>query len=194
MPGAFVLRLALLNINYVSKMATPKTYAGIGSRDTPGEILDVMRVLAGRLESDGWMLRSGGARGADSAFETGVADPRAKQIYLPAAYFNGRRANSQDYVDASSLPSWQQALATVNQYHPAPGRLSEYARALMARNAMQVLGPQMDEPASLVVAYTPSGGIVGGTGQALRMAQSYGIPIRNLGDPNTLRNVLKYLG
>jgi len=26
------------------------------------------------------------------------------------------------------------------------------------------------------------------------MAQSYGIPIRNLGDPNTLRNVLKYLG
>jgi hypothetical protein len=37
------------------------------------------------------------------------------------------------------------------------------------------------------------GQVTGGTGQALRMAQAYQIPIRNLGDPATLQNVQKFL-
>ncbi len=64
----------------------------------------------------------------------------------------------------------------------------------MARNALQIMGPNMDRPADLVVAYTPGGEVVGGTGQALRMAGSLGIPIRNLGDPATLASVRRYLG
>ena len=64
----------------------------------------------------------------------------------------------------------------------------------MARNAMQILGPNMDHPADLVVAYTPGGAVQGGTGQALRMAGSLGIPIRNLGDSDVLASVMRYLG
>lgn len=168
-------------------------YAGIGSRSTPPQILNLMTHLASKLESLGYVLRSGGAAGADTAFESGVSDPAKRQIYLPSHSFNQKNAGQGGFIDASSLPHWQQALATVNQFHPAPDRLSGFARSLMARNAMQVLGGAMNEPSKMVVAWTPGGQITGGTGQALRMAQAYQIPIRNLGNPETLQNVLRFL-
>lgn len=176
------------------RMESGKIYAGIGARATPSEVLRLMTQLAGRMESDGWRLRSGGARGADAAFEAGVQDPSRRAIYLPGASFNQRQAGSSGYIDSTRLPGWEQALETVARYHPAPERLSPFARDLMARNAMQVMGPNMDRPADLVVAYTPGGEVVGGTGQALRMAGALGIPIRNLGDPATLASVRRYLG
>jgi hypothetical protein len=153
-----------------------------------------MTALAGRMEQEGWRLRSGGARGADAAFEAGVQDPSKRAIYLPGSSFNQRQAGSGGYIDSTQLPGWEQALATVEEYHPAPERLSPFARDLMARNAMQVMGPNMDRPADLVVAYTPGGEVVGGTGQALRMAGALGIPVRNLGNPETLASVRRYLG
>lgn len=171
-----------------------KIYAGIGSRETPNDILQVMRLLAGRMEHDGWKLRSGGARGADAAFESGVANQANRAIYLPGRSFNGRQAGVPGYYDATQMPGWPQALQTVRQYHPAPERLSPFARNLMARNAMQVLGPDLGRPADLVVAWTPGGRIAGGTGQALRMAGDLGIPIRNLGDEAVLASVRQYLG
>lgn len=168
-------------------------YAGIGARSTPPQILNLMTHLASKLESLGYVLRSGGAAGADTAFESGVNNPSNRQIYLPGRNFNGKTAGQSGFIDATTLPNWQQAIATVNQFHPAPGRLSEYARNLMARNAMQVLGQTMNQPAKMIVAWTPEGQITGGTGQALRMAQAYKIPIRNLGNPETLQNVKKFL-
>ena len=168
-------------------------YAGIGARSTPPQILNLMTQLASKLEGMGYTLRSGGAAGADTAFELGVSNPANRQIYLPGRNFNSKVAGQSGFIDATTLPHWQQAIATVNQFHPAPGRLGEYARNLMARNAMQVLGQTMNQPAKMVVAYTPGGQVTGGTGQALRMAQAYQIPIRNLGDPTTLQNVQRFL-
>jgi hypothetical protein len=168
-------------------------YAGIGARSTPPQMLNLMTRLASKLEGMGYILRSGGAAGADTAFETGVNNPLNKQIYLPGRSFNSRLAGQPGLIDATRLPHWQQAIATVNQFHPAPGKLSEFARNLMARNAMQVLGQNMNQPAKMIVAWTPGGQITGGTGQALRLAQAYQIPIRNLGDPATLQSVQKFL-
>ena len=168
-------------------------YAGIGSRDTPPQILQLMTRLAGAMEQQGWLLRSGGARGADAAFEAGVANPAHRAIFLPDNYFNGRRAGPGGYYNAQALPGWAAALETVNQYHPAPERLSPFARALMARNAMQVLGPNLDRPANLVVAWTPGGAMKGGTSQAIRMAQDYGIPVRNLGNAEALARAQAFL-
>ncbi len=171
-------------------------YAGIGARKTPANIQEIMTRLAAKLENDGWVLRSGGAAGADSAFERGVANPQANaQIYLPSQSFNSRTVGSQpQYLNYQSLPGAQQAFSTLHQYHPAPQRLSPFAQHLMARNAMQILGPDLKSPSSMVVAWTPEGKVTGGTGQALRMADTYQIPIRNLGDPMTLESILKYLG
>ena len=168
-------------------------YAGIGARATPPGMLDLMSRIANKLEGMGYILRSGGAAGADTAFERGVINAANRQIYLPGAQFNSRMAGAGGYINAAQLPSWQQALETVAEFHPAPERLSNFAKALMARNAMQVLGSNLQEPAKMVVAWTPGGQITGGTGQALRMAQAYGVPIRNLGNPETLANVKRFL-
>ena len=46
-------------------------YAGVGSRATPEPVLDLMRRCATRLEVLGYTLRSGGANGAETAFEEG---------------------------------------------------------------------------------------------------------------------------
>ena len=45
-------------------------YAGIGARTTPASVLADMTVMAGWLARTGWTLSSGGASGADSAFES----------------------------------------------------------------------------------------------------------------------------
>ncbi|NBX49006.1 hypothetical protein EBT25_03520 [bacterium] len=168
-------------------------YAGVGARATPSHILEVMHYLARKLESKGYILRSGGAAGADSAFESGVMNPQNREIYLPGRSFNQKFAGQQGYIDATTLPSWNQAMATVAQYHPKVEALSNFARSLMARNAMQVLGRAMDAPAKMLIAWTPSGQITGGTGQALRIANAYKVPIRNLGDPATLQNAIKFI-
>ena len=168
-------------------------YAGIGARATPNHILNIMKDLASKLEGQGYLLRSGGAKGADAAFESGIINPSNKQIYLPGQSFNQRFAGQRGIIDATKLPNWQQAIQTINQFHPAPERLSDFARNLMARNAMQVLGGSMNQPAKMVVAWTPGGEVVGGTGQALRMANAYQIHIRNLGDQRVLDNVQRYI-
>lgn len=171
----------------------PKFYAGVGSRDTPPLILRLMSLVSSKLEEEGWILRSGGARGADSAFERGVRNKENMQIFLPGSSFQGRVGNSRSYIDATALESYQAALKTVYKFHPTPHKLTDFPRKLMARNAMQVLGPDLETPSSYVIAWTPSGEVCGGTGQALRMATSYGIPIINLGCEEGLQSAEHFL-
>lgn len=64
-------------------------YTGIGSRGTPSEILEIMTDIARFLAETGYTLRSGGASGADTAFESGVLHIDKKEIYLPWSGFNG---------------------------------------------------------------------------------------------------------
>lgn len=75
--------------------AKTRRFAGIGSRSTPENVLQVMRKVAHRLAELGYTLLSGGSDGADSAFEEGCrqsacaseADKQGcfgkKEIYLP---------------------------------------------------------------------------------------------------------------
>ena len=180
----------------------PTIYAGIGSRDTPDDVRGVMTRLARMYESQGHLLRSGGAAGADQAFEAGVQDPRHRSIYLPGQSFQGRRAGAGGFVDATRLPTWSEADQLTNRYHPAPGALKPFMRNLMGRNAMQVLGPSLGRPADRIIAWAPGGhegdspppGFrEGGTGQALRMGRALGVPIINLAKPGRMEQAQKRL-
>ena len=51
-------------------------YAGVGSRETPLHICELMTQIAKKLSSLGWVCRSGGAEGADLAFMRGLQDLR----------------------------------------------------------------------------------------------------------------------
>jgi hypothetical protein len=148
-----------------------KYYAGIGSRQTPTDIQHKMTEITHRLDSMGYYLRSGGAQGADTAFELGA---NKKQIFLPWDGFNGRKENGKDYI----VPSYNEAL--VELFHPKPLSLSEAGRKLMSRNSYQVLGPTLENPVDFVLCWTKDGKASGGTGQAIRIAEHFRIPVFNL--------------
>ena len=59
-------------------------YSGIGSRQTPQHIIDNMIITAEWLATEGYILRSGNANGADVAFGIGCDSVNgSSEIYLP---------------------------------------------------------------------------------------------------------------
>lgn len=148
-----------------------KYYAGIGSRETPPAILKMMTAIARRLSSFGYICRSGGADGADAAFEEGAIH---KQIFLPWDRFNSRNADGSSYI----VPPYNEEY--VLKYHPAPHKLSDAAKKLMSRNTYQVLGVDLNNPVEFVLCWTKDGKASGGTGQAIRIANDMGVLVFNL--------------
>ena len=136
-------------------------------------------MLATDLASEGWTLRSGGAEGADAAFERGLSASDPREIYLPWRKFN----NNESVLTAPSA----EALVMAEHYHPAWERCSPAARKLMARNMHQVLGADLATPVEFVVCWTPQGSGGGGTGQALRLANDRGIPVFDYGHGPAVR-------
>ena len=165
---------------------TYKPYTGIGSRETPTAILDLMIAIGGVLAQRGFTLRSGGADGADDAFEQGCTlKGGPKEIYLPWAGFNGRtKSPCYPGPDAYDLAA---------KFHPAWQNCSQAAMKLHARNCYQVLGKKLDSPTRFVICWTQHAKRGGGTGQALRLAEHLKIPIFDLADANQRQEIITQL-
>ncbi len=162
-------------------------YTGIGSRKTPGNILHSMVQVGAHMYNAGHTLRSGGAQGADRAFEIGcdnafglkrnatrdLETSTLKHVYLPWPGFEGSTSPFNNVC--------KDALKVASLFHPKWSSLYQGAKKMMGRNAYQLLGLDLDTPSDFVICWTPKGKVVGGTGQTLRMASYYGIPIINMG-------------
>lgn len=169
-------------------------YTGIGARNTPPEILGMMVSIASLLASHKCVLRSGGAEGADMAFEKGCDFGLGrKEIFLPWKGFNGNDSPLYNIsVDANDV---------AEQYHPSWETLSRGARLMMSRNGYQILGKDLKQASDFVICYTEGGKMTGGTSQVLRIAEDLSIPVFNFGkyqDIQEMRSwlrsfVLKYL-
>ena len=150
---------------------------GIGSRETPQNILNLMTQIGQKFARAGWTLRSGGANGADSAFEKGFKEAGGKiEIYLPWKKFNN---NFSTNYDPPSI-----AFTLAEQLHPAWSVCSQGAKRLHARNCQQILGQNLDSPTNLVICWTKAGGLTGGTATAIKLAKQYGIRVINLFETN----------
>lgn len=136
-------------------------YAGIGSRETPPEVLGYMTALALWLGQIGYVLRSGGAQGADLAFEKGAA---GKEIF-------------------KGFDSTEPAEQIAARLHPAWFQVGNYARRLHGRNVNIILGHNLDRPVDFVVCWTPGAADVGGTRTGIVCARERSIPVFNLADP-----------
>ena len=155
-------------------------YAGVGSRNTPPEVLLLMTGVAHRLAAHGYTLCSGGAPGADLAFERGAT---TKAIFLPWHGFQSRPSAAHDTDQPSA-----EAFRVAALLHPSWDRLSQAAQKLMARNTHQILGADLRSPVDFVVCWTPDGceaeaarrRTTGGTGQAIALASRWSIPVFNL--------------
>lgn len=171
-----------------------KVYAGIGSRETPSEILFLIGQIAHSLAKKGWVLRSGGAPGADTYFESGCDSANGeKEIYLP---WKGFEKNPSKYI----VQDWTMEIAA--KYHPAWAGLSQGMKKLHSRNVHQILGFEGNDPSAFVVCWTPDGcethedrrSKTGGTGQAISIATDYAkIPVFNLYNSDALERLKAYL-
>lgn len=156
------------------------SYAGIGSRETPPEILHLMTRIAQKFASLGLVLRTGACTGADQAFMRGA--PRdLTELYVPWQGY-------ERYT--GKLPSIHAFLAA-EPHHPAWPKLKRTVQALHARNVEIVLGPELKTPVSFVLCWTKDAATTrtssktGGTGMAIRVAAAQGIRVHNLADPAT---------
>lgn len=183
-----------------------KVYTGIGSRDTPREIQNIMEKVAYAMASNGWTVRSGGAKGADSAFyrgwmrwanshrEEAKENPLA-QIYLPWENFNGQTSSMIGNVLVKSEHKLEKALEMAEKLHPAWEKCSPAAQVLHSRNCFQILGAKLNEPSKLVVFWAPekNGEVQGGTATAVKLAKELGITTYNLLFEEVQEKMLKFL-
>ena len=151
-------------------------YAGIGSRETPeGVLLKMEKIafyLAHRYDAT---LRSGGAIGADSAFEAGCDSANGKKEIFYAKEWQNKIKPTKE--------AWEEARRIASKIHPAWDRCNEYVRKLHSRNCFQVLGSGFDSPVDFVVCYAKedkNGNPQGGTGTAIMLAREHSIPVYNL--------------
>jgi hypothetical protein len=162
-------------------ITTYNYYTGIGSRSCPALVGSVMTDIAKFLYTEQYILRSGGAPGADTYFENGVTDDNYKEIYL---------ARKGDFGNKSKLFGVsEEALNMAKKIHPAWNSRGMTAnngkgRELHARNCYQVLGLNLDNPSNFLLCWTEDGNDIGGSRTAIILAKMKKIPILNFGKYN----------
>jgi hypothetical protein len=185
-------------------------YSGVGSRNTPKHILVLMQFIAFKLASEGWVLRSGGAKGADSAFFRGVREyyatiPNAvanllAYVYVPWDGFGGHyRTRHLDFACVfTDYPKHEDALVLASTIHPNWKACDSVAKLLHGRNVFQILGHNMNEPSSMLICWgemTKNGSIKGGTRTAWELAKQEGVKrLMNLADPEEYAKALRWVG
>lgn len=173
-----------------------KYYTGVGSRETPKDILEFIEQVGYWLAQRGYTGRSGSAEGADKAFEKGFYDYLYSQqtqnvsvgfeAYLPWKGFSDIQPD-QYHIVTPNLPNYQEAVDIVSQIHPAWNKLGRGARALHTRNVYQVLGTDLQHKSCVLFCYAQPTrnkrgiitGVKGGTNTAVQLAMQHNIPIYN---------------
>lgn len=178
-------------------------YTGIGSRETPPEVLQQMTKIAYWLAGQGHTLRSGKAGGADAAFQSGVEwfcynnqiqpTTRHAEIYVPWSGFGEGLWSCWDVVGGND----QNARNVAMQIHPAWSRCKQGAQKLHTRNVMQILGRHINRPSDLVLFYAPEdalGNVKGGTATAVKLARLHGVTTINMAQQTWAEQLRKFLG
>lgn len=182
-------------------------YTGAGSRDTPRPVGATLTALTRTLAQRGYTVRVGGARGADLDFEVGATAAGDEiynvELYLPWPEFCAREAHAARLPrprPGRTEPS-PAAYELAARHHPAWDALSPTHRTLHARNGHELLGADLNDPSRFLVCWTADGAdadhpptrATGGTGQAIRIAIAYGVPVFNLARPETYDRIQRFI-
>lgn len=174
-----------------SRVERARAYTGAGARNTPAEICALFKRVAFRLADEEWTLRSGCAQGADSAFASGAEAAGARpELYLPWPFFGEHHPDNV----TRSAPQ-REAYAIAERLHPFWENLSSAARSLHARNVHEIIGRDVTQPqpSQFLICWTASGAVVGGTGQAIRIAHHYEVPVINAALPANRQRLEEYV-
>lgn len=190
-----------------------KLYAGIGSRTTPGDILQIMTLIANALAQKDYILRSGGAKGADSAFWSGCTLGGGEGWMYEGGYEQhvchrlkghspsqgGTNKFEHQYYGGYNLGQAAEVyvkhgILTMDQIQ----QREEWWWRLVGRNVFQILGlePMTNpDPVAFVIYWAPEhyGNVTGGTRYAVNLAEKLGIKTYNLLHPDTFDMTKKWL-
>lgn len=158
-------------------------FTGIGARTIPSNIFSLLCSIGILLRNNNWVCRTGTARGSDMAFRASYeARPANLEVYATEDILHNKYGNAD------------LAKRIVRNYHPCYDEIKyDFCQALLARNVYQILGSDLNTPSEIVFCYTENGLVQGGSSIVLRIAQHYGIPIVNLGNPKHLKAIVDYL-
>ena len=164
-----------------------KYYTGVGSRETPKHILEFMRKVGKAMADKGYVGRSGGARGADTAFYEGMLDSTNLgdldfECYLPWEGFNNYFSKQEFMINTPKLGNYLKAQDLVRDIHPAFDRLTRGPLALHTRNVYQVLGKDLTTPSTVLFCYgkvDKQGVVLVGTRTVYVLAKQHDIPCYN---------------
>ena len=175
------------------------SYTGVGSRETPDDILILMRRIGYIMAMKGVALRTGEADGADSAFYKGVVDAydlhRVKfenEVFVAGPPKSFHYVN--DVVDIFSRDSSspiEKFRETAVRIRGSWDDLSYFGAKCHIRNVAQVLGANGNSPSrglicwakpvnTIKVAESKMRYVEGGTNTAYCTAILHNIPVYNL--------------
>lgn len=183
-------------------------YAGVGSRKTPKHILTLMQLIAFKLAEQGWILRSGAAEGADTAFYRGVEEyvaktPHAKienhaEIYIPWSTFGMFDLSKHPEVHVLANYDYTKANEIAATVVPHWENCNIAAKSLHSRNVFQVVGTSFKNPSKMLICWAPhdlEGNIKGGTRTAWVLAKLLGgSKCINLYEPLAFTKALTFVG
>ena len=161
-----------------------KYYTGIGSRDVTEEEFNTMSHLARTFANCDWTLRSGGAQGADSAFELGCAEENGHaEIYIPWKGFGKKFENNncKRYIPSYEKFNVAKDYLIEEGIIPWFERMKQGAQKLHGRNYYQCKGLCVDSSIMVYCADDEKNGVPkGGTRTAILLAISLDIPTYNI--------------
>lgn len=164
-------------------------YAGVGSRETPEDVLALMRRLGEHLCNLGWGLSSGDAEGADRAFYEGAyVSPNfykvPSRIYLAWNGVWGRYHDPSEYFfDATRYTdTYETAKQMALEARGSFEGLKRGGIGMHTRNVFQIHGHTLQDPVGSILYWGQPVGktekVKGGTNTALQLAVRANVPIR----------------
>lgn len=167
--------------------------AGIGSRDLPEDIgkqIDRLMEDLNDYTNGKLIVHTGDADGSDLRFKKNAKNCIS---YIPFKGFNGSDSKFYDVCTKAKI------LASF--HHPYFDKMKPVTQNLMGRNVYQVMSGTFDNWVDCVICYTSDGaekasdvkvGVTGGTGLAISLADTLGIPVFNLKNEDAVSRIMTF--
>lgn len=175
-------------------------YSGIGAEETPTDVQKSMEKISLFLYKKKFIMRSGHCRGADWSFEKPLLPyinkrEKVAEIYLGWNNFgreeHGIKKVWHDGINYFTFTNFSKSIQEKAEklaasVHEDWEECGKWAKLLLSRDVLQLLGQDLKTPSNFVVCWTPGGKDIGGSRIVIRLAKKNGIPVYNLGNKDGL--------
>jgi Macro domain. len=186
----------LIKLRYDFTYREQDRFAGVGSREIDEyATAQIEQTICPMLHDLGFVLSTGDATGADSIFYKAF---KGKSVRYAPAY---RKPKPGIIVVGEFDKNYSVAEDIAASTHPSWRWLPDSYKKLHTRNVFQILSRNVNDPVEFVICWTPDGAEkanqttkkTGGTGTAIRIASTFGVPVFNLYNADAIDRLKQYL-